>query len=288
MIRVALIILAFGYGLSGVNVAQCDSPKTDYPQNILKFAGYLYDEGDYIRAAGEYQRYLFYFPRARDKTLYQIALCYRSGGNSQRAIMFFESILRKNPESELVTSVHYQIGYSYFLMGQYENSIAYLNKNLTEGEYGWRSKYLIGLNYLQRKKWSDARLMFDNLASTSLNERLNITALKLKEKAEYEERLPYKNSIIAGFLSGILPGTGKIYCRLYSDGLFSLILIGGTGWLAYDGFRRSGISSVKGWFFGSLSGIFYLGNIYGSVVAAQTYNRHIENELLAKISFEVP
>jgi hypothetical protein len=112
--------------------------------------------------------------------------------------------------------------------------------------------------------------------------------LKLKQEAESGERLPYKNSKIAGFLSAILPGTGKMYCKLYSDGFFSLALIGGTGWLAYDGFHRSGISSVKGWFLGTLSGIFYLGNIYGSAVAAQNYNLHIENELLAKISFEVP
>jgi tetratricopeptide (TPR) repeat protein len=312
MIRVVLIALAFGYGLSGVNVAWCDSPaqlqpllptpnpsqeggkrgelKTDYynPQNILKFADYLYDEGDYIRAAGEYQRYLFYFPQVADKTLYKMALCYRLGGEIRRAIMFFENILREYPESELVTSVHYQIGYSYFLIGQYERSISYLSENLSEVEDGWKSKYLIGLNYLQRKRWSDARLIFDSLASTSIDEKLKISVLTVKKKAENGERLPYKHSIIAGFLSAILPGTGKMYCKLYSDGFFSLALIGGTGWLAYDGFHRGGINSVKGWFLGTLSGIFYLGNIYGSAVAAQNYNRRIENELLAKISFEVP
>jgi len=309
MIRVMLIFLALGCGLFGISVAWCDSPthllptpnpsqeggkkgelKTDYynPQNILKFAEYLYDEGDYIRAAGEYQRYLFYLPQAADKTVYKIALCYRLSGKSKRAILFWETILREYPESEFVTSAHYQIGYSYFLMGQYEHSISHLSENLSEIEDGWKPKYLIGLSYLQRKRWSDASLIFDSLASTSIDDKWKISALKLKQEAEYGERLPYKNSIIAGFLSAILPGTGKMYCKLYSDGFFSLALIGGTGLLAYDGFHRSGIDSAKGWFLGTLSGIFYLGNIYGSAAAAQNYNRHVENELLAKISFEVP
>ena len=29
------------------------------PENVRKFADFLYEQGDYLRAAGEYQRYLF-------------------------------------------------------------------------------------------------------------------------------------------------------------------------------------------------------------------------------------
>ena len=35
--------------------------RLDYysPENVHKFADFLYEQGDYLRAAGEYQRYLF-------------------------------------------------------------------------------------------------------------------------------------------------------------------------------------------------------------------------------------
>ena len=37
---------------------------------------------------------------------------------------------------------------------------------------------------------------------------------------------------------------------------------------------------------GTLSGIFYVGNIYGSVISARVYNRHVADEFLATLSVE--
>jgi len=70
-----------------------------------------------------------------------------------------------------------------------------------------------------------------------------------------------------------------MYAGRFGDGLFSMLLISGTSWLAYEGFRDSGISGFKGWFFGGLALFFHTGNIYGSVKAAQVSNRLKEETL---------
>lgn len=285
MIRFLLIFLVFGCGLLTNGTARGD---IDYysPENILRFADYLYDEGDYLKAAGEYQRYLFYASQKKDSAIYKIALCYRLGGQTEKSIHFFEKILREHPKSHLFNSAHYQIGYSYFLIGQYESSTSYLENNLGSIENKtdrWQLQHLTGLNYLQQKKWRDASRLFDSLVSTSLDEKSKVAALKLKEYAVEGEHLPHKNPILAGSLSTILPGTGKMYCKRYADGFYSLFIVGVTGWMAYDSLHRGGVDSAKGWFFGTLSGIFYLGNVYGSAVAAQIYNRQMEKEFLVGI-----
>jgi len=290
MIRFISFFLTFVYGALAIGIAQGDNSNVDYynPQNILSFADYLYKEEDYLRAAGEYQRYLFYSSAEADKAIYKIALCYRLGGQTEKSIKFFEKILQDYPESVLSTSARYQIGYAYFMMGQYENSISHLKElNRVENKtYRWKLQHFMGLNYFMQKRWGDANSLFDSLAHISPDEEAKAIALKFKNYAEEGEHLSHKSPILAGSLSSILPGTGKIYCGRYADGFFSLVLIGVTGLLAYDGFRHDGVDSVEGWFSGTLGGIFYLGNIYGSAVATQIYNRQREKDLLLRVSIE--
>jgi len=263
--------------------------EVDYytPQNILKFAEYLHEEKDYLRAAGEYQRYLFYSQEKADSTLYKLALCYRLSGKMDKSIAVFQKILTEYPQSDISTSASYQIGYSYFLMGQHGDAISYLRKTAIEEEKErWKFEHLVGLNYLQQKRWDDANRLFDSLALMNVDENSKAAAINLRRYAEEGKHLPRKNRFLAGFLSAILPGSGKIYTGRAYDGLYSSVIIGLTGWQAYDGFRRGGADSLKGWFFGTLSGVFYLGNVYGSVLSAQIYNQHVEDDFLEKVFIE--
>jgi len=260
------------------------------PENVLKFADHLYEQGDYLRAVGEYQRYLFYKPLESEKIRYRIALCYRFGGKSDLAIQQFETFLQEAPTSKLVSSTYYQIGVSYFLMEQYGKSANYLNASLpriTDVRYRAESHQLIGLSYLMQNQWHEAEKIFNALQKSDV--------LAVREKAAVYNKyatqgaeLPTRSPFLAGFFSAIVPGAGRIYTGRVGDALNSLLTVGLTGWQAYDGFRRDGISSVKGWGFGAISGIFYVGNIYGSVISARFYNRHVTDEFLATLFIEFP
>ena len=84
--------------------------------------------------------------------------------------------------------------------------------------------------------------------------------------------MKYKSRFLAGSLSAIIPGMGKVYSGRWKDGIISLLFVAGTGYQAYRAFNDKGIESVYGWIMGSLSLGFYIGNIYGSAKAARLYN----------------
>lgn len=263
------------------------------PENVRKFADFLYEQGDYLRAAGEYQRYLFFLSEESEESeqiLYKIALCYRFAGENEQAIRNFEMLLRSRPQSQFANRVLYQIGATYFLMDQFEQSRQFLRKTLphiTDAQQHAEAEQLIGLSCLMQKQWSEAGEIFKTLQGSDV--------IAIREKASvyhgYAEagtHLPRRSPFLAGVLSTIVPGAGRLYTGRIGDALTSLLTVGIAGWQAYDGFHRDGISSAKGWTLGTLCGIFYIGNIYGSVVSARVYNQDVEDEFLATIFVELP
>jgi TM2 domain-containing membrane protein YozV len=101
------------------------------------------------------------------------------------------------------------------------------------------------------------------------------------------KNLSKKNEFLAGFMSAIVPGSGKIYAKRQKDGIISLITILVSSWQAYDGFKKDGIKSVKGWIYSTLSTFFYLGNIYGSIVAVKIHNQQVENKYFHKVELTI-
>ncbi len=260
------------------------------PENIRKFADFLYEQGDYLRAIGEYQRYLFYRPQESEAINYRIAVCYRFGGKSGQAIQSFETLLQRYPESQYTSRIYYQIGATYFLMDRFDQSARFLSDTLpriTDRQQHAEAEQLIGLSYLMRKRWSEAGEVFKGLQGSDII-RVREKAAVYNIYAENGEKLPMRSPFFAGLLSTVVPGAGRIYTGRLADALNTLFTVGLTGWQAYDGFRRDGLASVKGWTLGTLCGAFYVGNIYGSVVSARVYNRHITDEFLATLFIELP
>ena len=287
MIRCHAIVLTVLCSTLPVWVAIADSPPIDYyqPANIRKFADYLYAQGDYLRAAGEYQRYLFSQLTAfENDVLRRIAESYRLGGQPDRAVQF----LQTQPDSNLV---RYELGATYFLIGRYDESVRFLkeSQDLFQGEdYRWKSQLLIGMNKLMQKRWESAIQHFDQFDLSGAPEAVGHRVSVYKRHAEDGRDLPSKSPLLAGFLSTALPGSGRFYVGRSNDALLTVFLLGVLGWGAYDGFSENGVSSRKSWTLGTIGGIFYLGNIYGSVVAAQRHNQRTEAAFLATISLEIP
>lgn len=288
-----------------LSVAFAEEPIEYYaPENVRKFADFLYEEGDYLRAAGEYQRYLFYSSGLRahlenvptgegtdsEQIRYKIAVCYRFAGQTEQAIQGFETLLQTHPEGQFASRAYYQIGATYFLMDQFEQSAQFLRgalPQIADTQQHAEAEQLIGLSYLMQKQWSEAGKVFEALQRSGML-MVSEKAKVYHKYAEVGARLPTRSPFLAGVLSTIVPGAGRFYTGRIGDALNSLFVVGITGWQAYDGFRRDGISSVKGWTIGTLSGIFYVGNIYGSVISARVYNRRVADEFLATLSVEIP
>lgn len=285
--RFTLIVLLCTTPLS---VANAEKPRDYYsPENVRKFADFLYEQGDYLRAASEFQRYLFYQPRESDKIYYQIGLCYRLGGKSEKAIRTFSTFLHTFPDSQLVNSARFQIGVAYFLTEQFQQTVNYLDSalpHIADVRYRAASQGLIGISYLMQKRWFEANKIFNGLQESDVTE-VRESATLYRNYALQGAQLPNRSPFLAGILSTIVPGLGRLYTGRIGDALTSLFTVGLTGWQAYDGFRENGLSSAKGWGFGALSGIFYAGNVYGSVISARVYNRHAGDEFLGSLSIKL-
>ena len=259
------------------------------PENVRKFADSLYEQGDYRRAASEYQRYLFSIPAedaAHAEIRYKIAHCYRLAGDGAQAIRNFEPLLR----THFANRVYYQIGATYFLMDEFEQAARFLNEALpqiADIQHRTEAEALVGLSYLMQKRWAETDEIFRTLQGSEV--------IGVKEKASVYRsyaaagaQLPRRSPFLAGVFSTLLPGAGRLYTGRLGDALTSLLTLGLMSWQTYDGFRRDGLSSVKGWTFGIIGGAFYVGNIYGSVISARVYNRYIEDEFLTTLSIELP
>jgi tetratricopeptide (TPR) repeat protein len=249
------------------------------PENIYSFAGYLFNEGQYERAAGEYQRFLFAsdsFPRDADSVFFKIALCYRFAEKYKESIGYFQKIVNEYSRSNLVDKAYFEMGLNYSFVDSFKQSneilrAHFLNDSLMNMDK--KVKQLIALNHIQQEEWDKAR---EVLHTTDILQGQLLTFI------ETGQNLPRKNPFVSGVFSAVIPGAGKIYCGRPADGFHSLFTVGITGWQAYEGFKADGVHSVKGWIFGVVGGVFYLGNIYGSVVAADIYNE--EQEVFFRLS----
>ncbi len=276
----------------GCTVLQAQDDKVDYfaPENVYRFAMHLYEEGDYLRAVGELQRYFYISdlrPTEADSILYRIGLSYRRAGRIPKGIEYFHKIIDEYPRGAYVDRSSYQIALSYYVSDSYGESVRFLKGRLpyvAQDEIKLRMRRLVGVNYVKQREWNKALRFLEDLDSGT---RKDLAITQLTEFARKGQQLPRKSEFLAGLFSSIIPGSGKMYTNRPRDGLFSLLMVGLTAWQAHEGFRKDGNRSVKGWFLGTASAVFYLGNIYGSVVAARMFNEQQEEKLLERVEITI-
>lgn len=112
-----------------------------------------------------------------------------------------------------------------------------------------------------------------------------VTALQQIGKASKTHRK--KSALIAGVMSGIIPGSGKIYAGKTGEGIASMIATTGFGFVAWENYRKLGIDNLKTLFFGGIFAASYVSNIYGSVISVkvteQNYTDAIHNQILFQL-----
>jgi len=257
-----------------------------HPGNVLLFADHLYRQGDYRRAIGEYQRYLFGFdapPSNADEVWFRVARGYRRTGDFDRAIEYF-LLIPTRPGSALVPEALLQTAYCRYLADDFRGSRDFLAAHAAElsaVRTGERSRQLASVDCMMEGRWQAAAGFLADTADRDAFTR------ELRVFADAARRRPGKSMALAGIYSTVLPGLGKLYCGRPFDALSSFTSTAILGWEAYTGFHDDGPGSAKGWIFAAIGGIFYLGNIYGSVVAADIYNEEVEMKLIDKIRLRV-
>jgi TM2 domain-containing membrane protein YozV len=151
---------------------------------------------------------------------------------------------------------------------------------------------------IHARRWSSARQQLDGLGRPSVP-ALSLTAHDFTDdptarawrRQDHElvrrhDELGRKSPLLAGALSALIPGLGRVYLGRWPDGLLSFLLVGTTGALAAQGFYQDGRDSVRGWILGSVAALLYAGNVYGSAVGAVVQRRDAEDALMVEVDRE--
>jgi tetratricopeptide (TPR) repeat protein len=255
------------------------------PARVRAFADHLYQEGDFRRAAGEYQRWLFLADSAAplDSVLFKTAICLRKSGEPQRATEIYQRLTRDFPRSPLLPAADYQWAKTLFDQQEYDRSIQIIDsaQTATAGS-AEKLSALKTANLLCLQRW---RLAREAAALPSDSEN---ALPAMRELAAEAEHLPYKSGFKAAALSAIVPGLGKAYAKRPLDFTTTFVIVGLAGYWAYAGFHDGGTESLRGWSYSGIGGAFYLGGIYGSVVAVKRHNRELVEKLTERVRRLVP
>lgn len=246
--------------------AQTDSANTFHsPENVLKFADYLYCQKDYLRAISEYESLLKLPNVSSDTIKFKIALGFSKMGDFKEAENRFNQLALESSFSEEARLELYK---SKFFTDSFTSlRQMYNEKSLLPEKYNQPVKSLYYTSYL-----------LDNAPLPDEGEFLQAYPSYAKNEMEKfylrKNDPPYKSPVKAALLSAIIPGLGKAYAGEWGDGLTSLIVTGVLSYVSYDNLRAH--HNFRGYLFGGLAALFYAGNVYGSAAQAQIFNAQVD------------
>lgn len=233
------------------------------------YAKHLYNSGDYLEAIRELEKIQFQAPA--DEIALPLLSAYRKSSQHQIGIKRFNQIYADkealNPELSM------EFAQYLFEMGFYKDSYDFLLSHSDPNDT--KTITMLSICAAQLFDYDAARKHLEGLDEKN-NKRTSIEALLLKHQTQKK-----KSPLVAGALSTIIPGLGKVYTGHWKDGLISFVFIATSTWQSYVGFKNNGLQSVYGWIFGTIGTGFYLGNIYGSARSAQRKNKSYITRSLA-------
>ncbi len=217
-------------------------------------------------------------------------------------------------------TIHYYIANIYYKTGQFDSASYYYEKVSFNSAYSLKSSFFLGNSFLKMDSLSLAEksLLKINTTDTLMNELLHfqLSGLALLQRNlttynTYSKNLTYKNyhllneekilldysnkiknlkkksPFVAGTLSALIPGLGKVYAGKPRQGITSIIPVAILGLQTFEAYNKAGVKSARFIIFGSLFSVFYIGNIWGSVLSVNIVNQEINNEINRQILFNL-
>lgn len=262
-IRTAVVVVSMLICNSASVIAQNRS-------NQIGFINHLTSSGYHEESLYENQRI-----RSQSLTSNQIdSLNYLAGWSSYYLKKLVESSSYLNtvsPESPFYAKSHLFSAYNQIHIGNYHTADSILNnfapQNQTEVDF--RNFMKAGLSLLQNNAsgYSEYRNLLP-VDYYGFSREVVSMDLLFQEKASFKGKSPW----LAGGMSAILPGSGKIYAGKTGQGIMSFMITTGLGLVAWENQRKRGTDHAATILFGSAFTIFYAGNIYGSMFSAKIAN----------------
>lgn len=245
---------------------------TIYPHQQLQFADSLFEQGQYLRAAEEYQRFVFFFPDApgRPQAIFRAGQAFLQAGETRLALTHFKQLTDTFNPDPLAIEAFFMMVECYLQMQSPTQAIAQLHNLIALSDTDTlkdRAYHRLAWIHMDLADWDAARLALAKISKAGRN-RYSID--DLDAALIQSSTIPRKSPALAGTLS-IIPGAGQLYCRRFQDAAIALIVNVGLFWSAYDAYDQEQYALGSLLAFVGLG--FYSGNIYGAVTDAHKYNQ---------------
>lgn len=268
---IILIVIIFATDIYG----STQTTSIHSPELAEEFANFLLDNEEFNLASIEYKRLLLKLKATdgdvrTDSLELKLGFCYNKLGDLPRSRELFQYLSKNTDNSEIREFCYFSMAYCDFKLGLYNESLSLLTA-LSPGYSSKNETYFHWLtlnagNRLALGEWNIAEKIISDLETNYGQYEITASFRKAQiDKLNWSDKSP----LLAGSLSAIIPGLGKIYSGKMVDGLTSMVLIGFTAYNAHRGFSKNGSGSIRGYFYTSLGAVFYLGNIYGSYIAVK-------------------
>jgi len=240
------------------------------------FAHHLWQQHDYFRAVTEFERFLFLYPSGvkSDEANYLLGLAHFSLKSFKEAIIHWEGVLQKNPNTPFKEEIQFKTGWAYWELGQEDRAMLLWEKILREGSPSGKTSAARALLWglAKQKKYDPARLLLKSSPLTESEKEIHETFFK---KAE---NLPYKSPTVAGLLAALLPGAGHWYLGRKQDALIAFAVNALFTWATVNSFQEG--NNGLGALLGVIELAWYSGNINSALNSTHKFNRKLDNTFL--------
>ena len=248
----------------------------------FKFADYLFEKGDYLKSADEFQRFIFFFPEdpRAEQAQFKRGMAFLNNRRFSAAIASFNAVIVRYKDTPLSRRSYLMISESHRRSRAFDAAVIALHNLIqitadtdTKDEAYYRQAWI----YVETGDWDQARSSFSKISAPNWKKySLN----NLLTDLDFEKSIPRKDPRLAGALS-IVPGAGQLYVERYRDALIAFLINAGLILAAYESFDNE-LYALGGLITVVEIG-FYTGNIYGAVSSAHKYNRRKTQQFIDRL-----
>ena len=244
-----------------------------------RYARYLVAEGDFFRAAGKFKELAYFADTDSLRLTYLLwtGRCERWRDETNAAIRYASHVANhtmRNPR--LRSKAHLDIGITELQRGQTLFARTHLTRAEDSDERLVADMFL-AVAAMREGNWTSASSSLAALKSEG--QGVGMLSLHLDSLCKRGARGPYKNPLVAGVLSTLIPGAGQTYSYHYIDGIQAFTLVGAFAYMSFVAYKYEhdrhghpgGLFAVSV----GITSVFHLANIIGANKTAHYHNMRL-------------
>ncbi|MFW6224079.1 MAG: hypothetical protein ACOC4R_00315 [Bacteroidota bacterium] len=238
------------------------SQQADLCDELLPFTAHLFNTGNYpeLIRLDTYCDFDDQPLQERDTLNYLLASSWLQLEKTQSAMNLYAGI---NDETLRYRGIRYGFN-SMLRLGHHKNAVQWLSDNRIQTSVDPDLAFFAGGLFLLEQNYAG----YDSLMMTNPPMAAENAVILEDFSSRYDE-VNMRSPWMAGLLSAVVPGLGKVYAGKPNQGLSSFITFGLSALQSYEAYYRLGSDSPVFYITGLIALGYYIGNIWGSALSVK-------------------